>query len=72
MAREDTTARAVALRAVVDVSSALAHLVTDEAMAAGRRSGRYLAVCGDRVLAASLTAPESGYCKRCRRWRAGQ
>ncbi|MGH3813548.1 MAG: hypothetical protein ACRDUV_14035 [Pseudonocardiaceae bacterium] len=71
MVRGDS-AHTAALRAVTDVSSSLAHLVTDEQMAAGRRFGRYTAVCGDHVLAASLTAPESGYCKRCRAWRAGQ
>ncbi|MGH3815558.1 MAG: hypothetical protein ACRDUV_24425 [Pseudonocardiaceae bacterium] len=49
-----------------------AHLVTDEAMAAGRAAGRYLAVCDAVVLAASLITPESGHCRKCWRWRAGQ
>lgn len=48
-----------------------AHLVTTEAMAAGRRVGRYTAVCDAQVIAASLTEPESGRCRACRRWRAG-
>lgn len=48
------------------------HLVTDEAMAAGRRYGVYTAVCSADVLAASLTMPESARCRKCRRWRAGQ
>ncbi|MCA1672790.1 MAG: hypothetical protein LC799_11495 [Actinobacteria bacterium] len=60
-----------ALLAVTDIDGT-AHLVTDEAMAAGRAAGRYLAVCDAVVLAASLTTPESGHCKKCRRWRAGQ
>ena len=47
-----------------------AHLVAEEAMAAGRRGGRYLAVCGTQVLAASLTTPEHGSCRSCRCWRA--
>ncbi|MGH3904303.1 MAG: hypothetical protein ACRDTE_08950 [Pseudonocardiaceae bacterium] len=49
----------------------IAHLVRVEAMAAGRRVGCYGAVCGADVLAASLTEPESGRCRACRRWRAG-
>jgi hypothetical protein len=59
-----------ALLAVTDVDG-ITHLVTDEAMAAGRRYGRYNAVCDGHVLAASLTMPESGRCRACRRWRAG-
>lgn len=41
------------------------HLVTDEAMTAGHRTGRYLALCGQQVLTASLTAPERTYCRTC-------
>lgn len=48
------------------------HLVTEQAMVAGRRDGRYMAVCDAPVLAASLTMPESARCQKCRRWRAGQ
>lgn len=58
------------LHAVIGVDG-LAHLVIDEAMAAGRSAGRYHAVCGGEVLAGSLTTPETGYCRLCRRWRAG-
>lgn len=44
---------------VTDARTGTAHLVTDEAMAAGRRAGgRYSAGCGIEVLPASLTAPE--------------
>ncbi|MGH4010892.1 MAG: hypothetical protein ACRDTH_22495 [Pseudonocardiaceae bacterium] len=59
------------LLAVTDAQTSLAHLVTVQAMAAGRLHGRYTAVCGYPVLAASLTAPASGSCQDCRRWRAG-
>jgi hypothetical protein len=54
-----------ALLAVTDVEG-IEHLVTDAAMAAGRRVGRYVAAYGTEVLAASLTAPETTRCRRCR------
>jgi hypothetical protein len=54
------------LVALTDVHTGAAHLVTDEAMAAGRRAGgRYAAVCGVDVLPASLTAPERRICHDC-------
>lgn len=43
----------------------LAHLVTDESMTAGHRSGRYLTICDQQVLTASLTTPEHRPCRRC-------
>ncbi|MCA1673645.1 MAG: hypothetical protein LC799_16075 [Actinobacteria bacterium] len=55
-----------ALLAVTDAEG-IEHLITEAAMTAGRRAGRYTAACGDEVLAASLTAPESGHCRACRR-----
>lgn len=70
MAREDRAGQTAVLRAVTDVGGTT-HLVTDEAMAAGRPAGCYRAVCGTHVLAASLTAPESDRCRACRAWRAG-
>jgi len=69
MVREDI-AKPVTLRAVTDIGGTT-HLVTDEAMAAGRRAGCYRAVCGSHLLAASLTTPESGHCRSCRGWRSG-
>ncbi|MGH3795487.1 MAG: hypothetical protein ACRDSP_11415 [Pseudonocardiaceae bacterium] len=57
---------------MTDARTSIAHLVTDEAMAVGRRLGCYVACCGIEVLASSLTAEESGYCRACHRWRAGQ
>lgn len=59
-----------ALRAITDAGG-MTHLVTDAAMAAGRPHGRYIAVCDCPVLPASLTAPESDFCRFCRR-RAGR
>ena len=58
--------------AVTDARVGTGHLVTQDAMAAGRRAGRYVALCGGEVLAASLTAGESGHCRSCRDRRAGR
>lgn len=65
------SAPALMLFAVTD-NAGTAHLVAEDAMAAGGHAGRYLAVCGDQVLAASLTTPEGGCCRSCRRWGAGR
>lgn len=55
---------------MVDARTRSAHLVTDDAVAAGRAdAGRYVAVCGAVVLAASLTTPEASYCASCAYWR---
>lgn len=56
---------------VVDTQTGEAHLVREDAMVTGLRSGRYVACCGVEVLAGSLTIPESGSCRACRRWRVG-
>jgi hypothetical protein len=65
--REDHRAR-LRRRTVemVDARTLQAHLLTDEALAAGRRGdGRYIALCGSDVLPASLAAAERGFCRRC-------
>ncbi|MGH3975231.1 MAG: hypothetical protein ACRDS9_18160 [Pseudonocardiaceae bacterium] len=41
--------------------------MTGESAAAHRHAGRYLAVCGAAVLAASLATPERGRCGDCQR-----
>lgn len=53
---------------LLDAHTADTHLVTNDAVVAGRRAGSYLAVCGTVVLAASLTAPEDKYCRSCTEW----
>ncbi len=58
------TARPPAI-AITDARTGTDHLVTDAAAARDRSSGRYLAACGARVLAASLTAPAAGTCRFC-------
>lgn len=50
---------------MADARTQVAHLVTDESFAAHRHSGHYLALCGMRILAASLTAPDRGRCRAC-------
>jgi hypothetical protein len=53
---------------MVDRRTEIAHRVTDEAFAAGRRDeGRYWAMCGAQVFPASLTAPARGHCPACER-----
>lgn len=58
---------------MTDARTRRAHLVTDDAVAAGRSdAGRYVAVCGTVVLAARLTTPEARYCASCAYWRRYQ
>ncbi len=54
-------------RGITDAQTHLEHLVTDESLAAHRHSGRFLALCGIEVLAASLTDPGRGRCPECAR-----
>ncbi len=50
------------LAGVTDAGTLVGHLVTGDTTADGR--GRYVAVCGERVLPAALTA-EQGFCLAC-------
>jgi hypothetical protein len=51
-----------------DGPTGVAHRVTGEAFAAGRRAGgRYVAVCGARVLPVSFSAPARYHCPACER-----
>lgn len=53
---------------VTDARDGTAPLVADDAVAAGRRAGgRYVAVCGVEILAASLATPERTHCRSCTR-----
>ena len=49
---------------MVDGVTGVAHWVGVEAVVAGRRAGRYVAVCGD-VVVGSLTSRERSHCQRC-------
>lgn len=50
---------------ITDARTRVRHLMTDESAMEHRHAGRYLALCGARVLAASLTTPESEHCLAC-------
>jgi hypothetical protein len=50
---------------IVDARALIARFLTDEAFAAGRRDGRYLALCGVDVLPAPLTVAEAHHCRGC-------
>ncbi|MGH3755916.1 MAG: hypothetical protein ACRDRP_25200 [Pseudonocardiaceae bacterium] len=51
-----------------DGPTGIAHRVTAEAFAVGRRAGgRYVALCGARVVPARLTAPARYHCPACER-----
>lgn len=50
---------------ITDARTRVEHLMSDAAME-HRHSGRYLALCGIEVLAASLTDPGRGQCQHCR------
>ncbi|MGH3832600.1 MAG: hypothetical protein ACRDRS_19530 [Pseudonocardiaceae bacterium] len=51
-----------------DGTTGIAHSVTEQAFAEGRRAGgRYIALCGARVLPARLTAPARYHCPACER-----
>lgn len=51
---------------MIDTRTMVAHLVTDEAMAAGRRAGSYVGVCGAVVLPGSLKEDTNRSCPSCR------
>jgi hypothetical protein len=51
---------------VVDARTLRAHLLTPDALADGRHAaGRYIALCGQDVLPASLVEPGRGRCTSC-------
>lgn len=52
---------------IIDAHTHIEHLVSEESVAAHRDAGHYLALCGLRVLAASLTDPGRGWCRECAR-----
>lgn len=49
---------------VVD-ASLTAHTVPEEACVVGRSEGRYVAICGEKILPAALVAKQARYCSLC-------
>jgi aerobic-type carbon monoxide dehydrogenase small subunit (CoxS/CutS family) len=60
-------ATAPLLYPVIDADTLVAHLVSEDAMSAGRRKGCFHAECGAPVRAASLTVEERSSCRSCAR-----
>lgn len=52
---------------LVDALTRVAHRVTGDALLAGRLAGHYQAICGARLVSASLTDPGRGRCTECGR-----
>ncbi|MGH3839835.1 MAG: hypothetical protein ACRDS0_00025 [Pseudonocardiaceae bacterium] len=50
---------------LVDGITQVRHRVSSDALLAGRQRGDYQALCGARLLAASLTDPGRGQCPAC-------
>jgi hypothetical protein len=50
---------------LVDARTRASHRVSPEALRVGRVQGDYQALCGARLLAASLTDPGRGQCREC-------
>ncbi len=51
---------------ITDAHTRVEHLMTDASAMEHRHAGRYLALCGIEVLAASLTERERSQCQPCR------
>lgn len=51
--------------AMTDTRTMVTHLVTDEAMVAGRQAGRYVGLCGAIVLPGSLLDDTDRPCRSC-------
>ena len=52
---------------LVDACTRVTHRVTSNELLAGRLAGNYEALCGARLLSASLTEPGRGRCAECAR-----
>jgi hypothetical protein len=50
---------------LVDARTRVAHRVSSDELLAGRQRGEYQALCGARLLAASLTDPGRVQCREC-------
>ncbi|MGH3913439.1 MAG: hypothetical protein ACRDTC_08515 [Pseudonocardiaceae bacterium] len=57
----------VLVQSMVDSRTLIEHLIDLDTLAVARQVGRYTALCGVEVLAASLTTEERGFCRECLR-----
>ncbi|MGQ0775513.1 MAG: hypothetical protein ACT4NY_14000 [Pseudonocardiales bacterium] len=57
--------RAILVQTMVDAQTLTEHLIDLDIIAAGRSRGRYTALCGAEVLAASMTTEQSRFCEDC-------
>lgn len=55
----------VLAQSMVDARTLIEHLIDLDGIAKSRHQGRYSALCGIEVLAASMTTKESGFCREC-------
>ncbi|MGQ0775055.1 MAG: hypothetical protein ACT4NY_11665 [Pseudonocardiales bacterium] len=57
----------VLVQSMVDAVTLTEHLIDLDAMTTARSRGRYTALCGAEVLAASMTTKERDFCQDCMR-----
>ena len=50
---------------MVDAQTLTEHLIDLDTVTAVRHQGRYIALCGTEVLAASMTTEERDFCRDC-------
>lgn len=50
---------------LTDARTRVVHRVGSAELMAGHRRGKYQALCGARLLAASLTDPSRSWCRKC-------
>ena len=58
----------ILVQSMVDAVTLTEHLIDLDAITAARSRGRYAALCGAEVLAASMTTEERDFCRNCMRW----
>lgn len=59
------TGGTILVQTMVDAQTLIEHLIALDGIAETRRQGRYTALCGVEVLAASMTTEERSHCRKC-------
>jgi len=57
--------RAILVQTMVDAQTLTEHLIDLDIIVADRSRGRYTALCGAEVLAASMATQEERFCEEC-------